>query len=957
VLGPSGSGKSSLVQAGVIPQLRVQGQLIALFTPSQQPLTELAFTLQTLFEQSGNPHPAEQLLARLQESCDALPFIVRELIQAADSKGLCLVIDQFEELFTLTNVDEREAFVNTLCQAAQQTADLVKIIFTMRSDFIGQCVVYPALNQLITSHLIQVGPMDKEALKQAIEAPAQLAELTLEVGLLQRILDDIAGASSELPLLEHALLELFERRRGSLLTLSAYVEIGGIEGALAKRAESEYERLDENDKQTIRKLFILGLIHPGEGTEDTRRRATKEELLAIGSDSEKTEALLNHWIQARLLTSYHDEARDTDMVDVAHELLIRKWPRIQQWVSEDMETARQINRLRRLAQAWDKAERDDDHLLRGAPLQQMAELCEQENAHLTPLNIEFVTAGKDAHQQTQLEKEARQIQELANAHKQTVRTRIVAVAFVILVSIFGIISLWQKQQTETVLDQVRMNLDFMNSDLKDALQKYAPTDIRVALVTQVQELSNILQAYGGHSLSDQQAQINALLNKLDIMTVSKEMDPTEALPLALQVRTLAQVLVTNNPNTTTNRRLLSLSLRKLINIYNRLGQTDKALEVGLTNMAISQSLVQQEPKNTQFQQDLAASHEKLGSTYHRQGQLDKALEAFLANMAIIQSLVQQEPNNTQLQQDLASSHGKLGYTYNHLGKTDRALAEFLAKMTIVQALVQAEPDNIKLQRILSTSHLQLGITYELLELLDEALPFYQESMNVRQEIVQRDPENILFKRDLADSLYWLGHLYRRLGETPMALEAYQTFKQLSHFLNQQDPDNYFTKGYSPLAFSLLADVYLLLEQDNKALVAAKASQGMFKKIVQQHPADYEFQKNFAENYVILGDIYLYQKNTYRSIVAYKNALDILAKLLIQAPNNIDLLRDQSLTYYKMSAAYEKNQDYQKAVNALAQARNALMLMQDSNILMASDLPKIDSYTKKLTELKQKIADS
>ena len=448
VLGPSGSGKSSLVQAGVIPQLRVQGQLIALFTPSQQPLTELAFTLQTLFEQSGKPQPAEQILARLRDSTDALSFITRELIQATKSKGLCLVIDQFEELFTLTKFDEREAFVNTLCQAFQQPAGLVKIIFTMRSDFIGQCVVYPKLNQLITGHLIQIAPMDNQALTQAIEAPAQLAGLTLEVGLLQRILDDVTGASSELPLLEHALLELFERRRGSLLTLSAYVEIGGIEGALAKRAEAEYQNLDGEEKQTLRKLFVLGLIHPGEGAEDTRRRATKEELLAIGSDSVITETLLNHWTQARLFTAYRDEGRDTDMVDVAHELLIRKWPRIFDWMSEDRENARLINRLRRLAQAWDQAGRDGDHLLRGAPLQQMTALCEQERVHLTPLEIDFVTAGRDRHQQVHLEKEARQQQELANAHKQTVRTRIVAGAFVMLVSIFGTISYLQKTQTE-----------------------------------------------------------------------------------------------------------------------------------------------------------------------------------------------------------------------------------------------------------------------------------------------------------------------------------------------------------------------------------------------------------------------------------------------------------------------------------------------------------------------------
>ncbi|CAM2010942.1 WD40 repeat domain-containing serine/threonine-protein kinase [Acanthopleuribacter pedis] len=402
VCGPSGSGKSSLVQAGVLPALRKKDTAVLLMAPTQNPFAELAFGLSGLFATREAFRPAEHLLRRLQASSEALTTILRDWQVIAEQTNLCLVIDQFEELFTLADEAETTAFADSLCRLLDQADPGIQVLLTMRADFLGKCAVHFGLNNYIVDHLFQVMPMDRVDLARAITAPALLAGLRLEAGLLDRLLDDVAGAAGKLPLLEHALLELYERREEGLLTRAAYDAVGGIAGALAGRAEQEYAALTPEAQKALRSMFTLCLVHPGEGTQDTRRRATQKELAAVGG--EHAQALLDDWTAARLLSSSHDSVRNVILVDVAHEALIRNWHRIREWMDEDRDTARRINRLRRRAAEWDDAGRDRDHLLRGGPLLQMAELQENHGGVVGALETEFVTRsleGRAREQQRQ----------------------------------------------------------------------------------------------------------------------------------------------------------------------------------------------------------------------------------------------------------------------------------------------------------------------------------------------------------------------------------------------------------------------------------------------------------------------------------------------------------------------------------------------------------------------------
>ena len=414
VLGPSGSGKSSLVRAGLVPELRQRGHAIVLFTATDQPLTELAYGLQGLIPDEQVGPSSDQWFRLLGQNEHGLQDIAKKIGQ----KRIFIAIDQFEEVFTLAqDPTQRESFISNLLYALDQPDGPISVILTLRSDFLGHCITWPDLNNFVSEHLVQVAPMNQKELHKAVEEPARMVGLTFEEGLVSRILDDVSGAPGELPLLQHALLELYEQRDGWTLTAAAYTKIGGIEGALARRADAEYDALNEHEREILRKMVTLCLIQTVEGSDDTRRIATLEEVLAVHENGALVKALLQRWTAARLLTIRGDEARGVELIEVAHEALIRRWGKIQTWMAEDRQTTRLVNRLRQEARIWEEGGNTPDLLPRGGHLLQLSELCQKKESHLSSLEKSFVAAGCEARDREQQEREERQRKELKSAQK------------------------------------------------------------------------------------------------------------------------------------------------------------------------------------------------------------------------------------------------------------------------------------------------------------------------------------------------------------------------------------------------------------------------------------------------------------------------------------------------------------------------------------------------------------
>jgi WD40 repeat protein len=391
VLGASGSGKSSLVRAGLIPALRATAPPweVVLMRPGARPLESLAARLVAL---GGG--------AAMQKTLDALTGDPRSLHLAASlalverpaGSRVLFVVDQFEEVFTLCHDDtERRAFFANLLYGATIPDGPSGVLLTMRADFYHRCGAYPELAQQLAASQYLVSPLQSDGLRQAIEEPARRVGLAFEPGLAATILEDVTAQPGALPLLEHALLELWERRSGGLLTLDGYRESGGVEGAIAKRADEVFDSLTPPAQELARRTF-LRLTQPGEGTEDTRRRAQLAEL--EGADA------VNRLVQARLLTTSRDDEAGGEMVEVAHEALIRGWPRLRAWIDEDRAGLVVHRRLTDAAYEWERLGRDPGALYRGAPLTTALEWRKENEDELNDVEREFVDTSRQLEQRS-----------------------------------------------------------------------------------------------------------------------------------------------------------------------------------------------------------------------------------------------------------------------------------------------------------------------------------------------------------------------------------------------------------------------------------------------------------------------------------------------------------------------------------------------------------------------------
>ena len=413
VVGASGSGKSSVVRAGLAPALKTGKHLeegdrrprscdrwpVHIITPTAQPLRELAVTLT---RDSESVTAATMLIDALLQDQRSLDIFARRLLKHQDSNDrLLLIVDQFEELFTLCrDRDERKAFVDNLLMAAAPDG-VVTVVLTLRADFYAHCAEFENLRAALSEHQIYIGAMTKEELRTAIEQPAAQDGWELEPGLVDLMLEDVEDESGALPLLSHALLETWIRRSGRILTLAGYQAAGRVQGAIAKTADSTLAGLTPEQKEIARSIF-LRLTELGEGVQDTRRRVPLEELMPGPDASTDVVTVLQTLQTARLVTTVREEVlagADVDIaprtyVDVAHEALIREWPALREWLADDREGLGIHRRLTRATEEWNSFGHDTGLLYRGAKLAQTAEWAATHRDVLNRREDEFLSASQ-----------------------------------------------------------------------------------------------------------------------------------------------------------------------------------------------------------------------------------------------------------------------------------------------------------------------------------------------------------------------------------------------------------------------------------------------------------------------------------------------------------------------------------------------------------------------------------
>jgi DNA-binding SARP family transcriptional activator len=451
VVGPSGSGKSSVVRAGLIPALR-SGALpgsdrwrIAVMYPGANPFREL---MAALGRATGQGVPE---VARETESSDIGTEDVLGMLPSDDRLSV-LVVDQFEEVFAPDHDVARQArFLDVLADALALREGRLVIIVTLRADAFDRPLRSPRFGELVRIGTEIVTPMGPDELERAITHPARAVGVDLEPSLTTRIIADVVSQAGELPLLQYALTELFERSDGRQLTRDGYAAVGGVLGALGRRAESTYLGLDAARRGVARQVF-LRLVATGDEERTSARRAPRPELSAVAGGERVLDDVLGPFDRARLVTFDRDVVAGGPVVEVAHEALLVHWPRLAGWIDDARDDLRTRRRLADAAADWESAGRSPGSLLVGDRLTALAEWSDTTTLALDASERALLEASLEARERDREAERARSEHERALERRARTRQRafvgVLALALIAALALVGVVYEWGESARE-----------------------------------------------------------------------------------------------------------------------------------------------------------------------------------------------------------------------------------------------------------------------------------------------------------------------------------------------------------------------------------------------------------------------------------------------------------------------------------------------------------------------------
>jgi tetratricopeptide (TPR) repeat protein len=786
VVGASGSGKSSVVRAGLVPRLRSDRNAaweIVTLVPTDQPLKSIAMALMPFLDPTMDEvdrlAAAGKLADHLNSGTISLSDIVGRILDKQPGTDRVLIfVDQFEELYTLTVDDAaRRRFLDELLAASASPVSRVTVAITLRGDFVGKALAYRPLSDRLQDAQTNLGPMTREELALAINKPAEKTQLEFEPGLVERILDAVGDEPGNLPLLEFVLKELWEDRRGELLLNQSYDAIGELQGAVAKKADKFLNGLSLSDQKILQRVF-LRIVRPSESGENTRRRAVFAELPAEGID------LVAKLANERLLVTNKCAISLQQTVEVAHEALISNWSTLRSWINEDREFLLWRERLGTLLVGWELVQKDEAALLRGQLLIEAQKWFDQRNADLSNQERAFVATSRALRERLEREELEEQQKELAQARalaqerwhtaSKLRRLALVAAGAAVAALIFFVVSAVETGREKSARDSAEHSaltanaardqadslINFMLFDLREKLQPLGRLSILDAVVEKAKQYLDHLPK-DAVTVSRLRQQSVTLNNLGDVLSAQGRL--WEALNAYQQGLAIVKRLADQDTSNALLQHDLSVSYERVSDVLSAQGQLEGALEANQQSLAIRKNLADRDKFNVVWQRDLSVSYNRAGDVSSAQGKLQEALGAYKEAGAIAKKLADQDGSNAGLQRDLSVSYERIGNLLSTQGKSQEALDAYEQLLAIAKKLVDHDKSNSILQRDLSVSYNKVGDVLMAQGKLQEAVDAYQQGLMIARMLARQDESNIGWRRDLIVSYYKTGKCMVKFG--------------------------------------------------------------------------------------------------------------------------------------------------------------------------------------------------
>jgi tetratricopeptide (TPR) repeat protein len=932
LLGSSGTGKSSLARAGLVPRLLQPGAVpnvdvwrrlvvrppelgadpaLGLCTALYEALPELA---------AGDYREARDLaamIAKLPEA--AMPPVKAALgrVAAAEraaqsferevSARLVLVLDQLEEVFALPAA-ERDRLIALL--AVLVRSRMVWAVATMRSDFYALYQTVPELVRLKEEGgQFDVLPPAASEIREIIQGPAQAAGLAFETWPetgegIDEVLERAAAQPGALPLLQFTLDTLYAQRDkpAKRLTAEAYRALGGIEGAIQHVADETFERLGPEEQAALPDLLWTLVDHAeGEDQQPTLRTAAH----ATAAHKPAAERLVAALLARRLLVAGRDAEGPT--LRLAHQALIVHWPRAQALVEADRELSRVRRRVEADAAEWlRRGEAEDDLLPAGRRLAEAEELLARRGATLGTAIVRFIRTSSDAELRRKREERERELareREKVETEERARRERLEYEA-----------AAARRLARRTRFAAIGLGVLFLGAA---GAAFYAETERRAA-----------------------QRNYEIGLGAADALVeqVVLPLKDTAAVPVATRRRilesseTVYQRLSEVAGDTPELRYRRARVLNEMAAAYQSLGDLAAAGERAGRAEELLAALVALEPGNATWRHDLAVSWSRIGDVKWYRGDLAGALAAYQRDFELSEALAREEPGNADRQRDLAVAWNNLGDTKEAEGDAAGALAAFQSSLAIAERLTQQRPDNSTWQLDLAASWNRIGDAKRMQRDPAASLEAYEKSLAIAQRLAEREPDNTAWQRGFAVALERVGDARLGRGNFDGALEVYAKELEVSRRLAGLDRGNAVWQRGLLLALDKVGDVKWFQSDFAGALASYQEAREIAERLAEADPSNLGAQRDLASSWSNIGDTRRQQNDLAQAVDAYRKALAIRDRLAQQDPQNAARYRDLAVVWRSLGDLRQAQGDLPAALDAYraALAADEKVLQLDPN---------------------------
>jgi tetratricopeptide (TPR) repeat protein len=969
IVGASGSGKSSLARAGLIPRLTTPGVVAsvdiwrtAIMKPGEGQAGPVAALAAALFaalpELAQGDFPTAEALAdhlRRGGTAAARP-IVGALGRIAETEqrerhseqplrpGLVLLVDQLEEIFAQTvGDDERAAFAEAINELVA-TGD-IWCIATLRADLYELLLKQPELEAVKEAGAsLDLGPPGVAELAEIVRAPAAAAGLVFENNAQNGALDErlLADAKTpdSLPLLQFTLRQLYEKRveanRETRLTHAAYEALGGLQGAIAAEAERAVANLPSGLLEALPRL-LRRLAEPArDGKTFTLREVALADVTAEPAEAAVVQALLG----ARILIA-HQDAAGRPTLRLAHDAVLTSWPKAAAAAQANRDFYRVRAEIEDALRRWQEHGQPKDRLIqRGVPLAEAEKLASDFAPELPADLVGYVNASRN---------------------QARVRQRLVAAAalffFGLAVAATGA-GFWAyteqqralraEKQAEAALAAATVTA---NSLVFDLAQRFKNTmGVPATLVKDILDRARALQDQllkSGQVTPDlKRSQAEALIETVDLRQAIG--DTAGALAAAEQARQIFAGLLAGNPDSMDWQRELAVSSGKVGELQEARGDLAGALKSYRDSLAIFDRLAKSDPGNAGWQSDLSISYNKVGDVQMAQGDLAGAFKSYRDSLAINDRLAQSDPGNADWQHDLSVSYSKVGDVQMAQGDLAGALKSYGDAFAILDRLGQSDPGNTRWQNNLSVAYERVGDVQKAQGELTGALKSYRDSLAIRERLAQSDPSNTDWQSGLAVSYSKVGDVQMAQGDLVGALKSYGDAVAILDRLGQSDPGNTGWQHNLSVAYEKVGDVEKAQGDLAGALKSYRDGLAISDRLAQSDPSNTDWQSGLAVAYQKVGDVQKAQGDLAGALKSYRDNLAISERLAQSDPSNTWRQRYLGVAYLKVGDV-QWEQDALPAALSSYQATLAvidrLAKSDPSDAGWQSDVARSYTYTK------------